>query len=318
MIRTFRSTDAAAWIACWNQAMPQDGISERIFLNRVLTDVNFDREGVLVAEEGGRIVGGLIAVVRSTPMMGTDLEPESGWITAFFVHPDYRRRGIGHALLEAADKYFLARGRQQIYFASYAPNYFVPGLDRAQYPIAAHLLESHGFRTLYQAVAMDKNLVGFAIPDEVRDLEARRRGEGYLVEPLTLPFVAAVLEFTQREFDPDWTRAIREAIKAGVPMSHTLIARRQDVVVGFALYGGYDGVAERFGPFGVASSLRGTGLGKILLYRCLEQMRQEGLHGAWFLWTGENEPAGHLYRRAGFSVTRRFDIMKKTLTARHP
>jgi hypothetical protein len=42
-------------------------------------------------------------------------------------------------------------------------------------------------------------------------------------------------------------------------------------------------------------------------------MRAQGLHGAWFLWTGEQSPAGHLYRKAGFHVTRRFDIMSKTL-----
>ncbi|MCY0899578.1 MAG: GNAT family N-acetyltransferase [Firmicutes bacterium] len=313
MIRPFQSADAGPWIACWNQSMPADGISEATFLNRVLTDVNYDPEGLLVAEEDGRIVGGLIAIVRSTPMMGTDLEPALGWITAFFVHPAYRRRGIGHALMEAADHFFRSRGRQTLYFASYAPNYFVPGIDRAQYPDGARLLEAHGFRPLYQAVAMDKNLVGFVIPDDVRELEATRQRDGYVVEPLSLPYVASVMDFTRREFDPDWTRAIRDAIKSGVPLSHTLIARHGDTVVGFALYGGYDGVAERFGPFGVAASLRGTGLGKILLYRCLEQMRHDGLHGAWFLWTGEKEAAGHLYRRAGFTITRRFDIMQKTV-----
>jgi mycothiol synthase len=59
--------------------------------------------------------------------------------------------------------------------------------------------------------------------------------------------------------------------------------------------------------------MQGKGLGKILLYDCLALMRAQGLHGAWFLWTGEQSPAGHLYRKAGFHVTRRFDIMSKPL-----
>jgi len=55
-------------------------------------------------------------------------------------------------------------------------------------------------------------------------------------------------------------------------------------------------------------------LGKILLYRCLEQMRSQGMHGAWFLWTGLEEPAGHLYTRVGFHVSRTFAVMRGSST----
>lgn len=313
MIRTYQSGDEAAFIQTWNQAMPADGITEKVLIDRILTDVNFDPEGLFVAEEEGRIVGGLVAVLRKTPMAGTDLEPHNGWVTAFFVHPDARRRGTGKALMDAADTYFRRHQRTTIYFASYAPNYFVPGIDRVTYPAGAQLLEAQGFKKLYQAAAMDKTLVGFVVPDDVKRVEAERRQENYVIENLTLPYLARVIAFIDREFDPDWSRAIRDALKGGVPMSRILIARHGTEVVGFCLYGGYDGVGERFGPFGVAESLRGTGLGKVLLYRCLEQMRHEGLHTAWFLWTGEKEPAGHLYLRAGFTISRRFDVMKKSL-----
>lgn len=308
MIRTFHRGDELAWIEAWNAALPQDGITPEVFMNRVLTDANFDPEGLLVAEEDGRIVGGLLAIVRHTPLSGTDLEPESGWITSFFVHPAYRRRGIGTALFAHAHEFFAHHHRTHTYFASYAPNYFVPGIDEATYPQGAALLRRMGYRTQYPCVAMDKNLVGFEIPEDVRQVEAQRRQEGYVIEPLSLSYVWPTLAFIDREFDPDWTRAAREALRT-VPLHHLLIARRGDEVGGFCLYGGYDGVGERFGPFGVAESLRGTGLGKVLLYRCLEAMRHAGLHGAWFLWTGEKEAAGHLYLRAGFTITRRFDVM---------
>lgn len=313
MLRVYRSGDELAFVNAWNLAMPGDGIRESTLVNRVLTDANFDPEGMILAEEAGQIVGGILAIVRKTPMSGTDIEPDNGWITSFFVDPDYRRRGIGTKLFQAADAFFRARGKKSIYFASYAPNYFVPGIDRAQYPQGCALLEAQGFNKLYQCVAMDKNLVGFEVPSDVLAVETARREEGYVIENLTLPYIFPVIAFNEREFDPDWTRAIRDALKSGVPMSNILIARRGDEVHGFCIYGGYDGVGERFGPFGVAESLRGTGLGKVLLYRCLEQMRRDGLHGAWFLWTGEKEPAGHLYFRAGFSITRRFDVMVKKL-----
>jgi GNAT superfamily N-acetyltransferase len=74
-------------------------------------------------------------------------------------------------------------------------------------------------------------------------------------------------------------------------------------------------VAERFGPFGVDPNLRRIGLGKVLLYRCLDQMRSRGLHNAWFLWTGLDEPAGHLYARVGFHVSRQFAVLRASARA---
>ncbi len=313
MLRTFQHGDEYPFITAWNASLPADGMSEQIFMQRILLDPNFDPQGIFVIEEEGQIAGGLIALIRRLPLAGSDLEPDNGWITAFFVHPQYRRRGFGHRLLRAADDYFQRLHRRTVSFASYAPNYFVPGVDRNQYPEGHKLLEDFGYRPRYQAVAMDKNLVGFQVPPDVRKLEDIRQDEGYVIEQLTLPFVADTLAFIDHEFDPDWTRAIRYALTTGVSLSQILIARHNTQVTGFCLYGGYGSVGERFGPFGVAQSARGTGLGKILLYRCLEQMQRQGLHNAWFLWTGENEPAGQLYLRAGFSITRRFDVMAKTL-----
>jgi mycothiol synthase len=313
MLRPYRGGDEAAIVSLWNLACPRDPISLEVFTRRVLVDPNFDPEGLLLAVDGERIMGVLLAMVRRLPLTGSDLEPETGWITAFMVHPDAQRQGIGSRLLEAAADFFQRRGRKHVFFASYAPGYFVPGIDGDWYPGGKACLSKHGFTVQYSPVAMDKNLVGYCYPDDVRALEQTRTAEGYAFEPLTPPYVAQLIRFNEEAFNPDWARAIRDAIAQGVPLEHVLIARRGDRVVGFCMYGAYDGIGERFGPFGVDPEERGTGLGKILLYKCLHTMRAKGLHNAWFLWTGETSPAGHLYQRAGFTVTRRFDVMKKTL-----
>lgn len=314
MIRPYQGGDELGIVAVWNRAMPVDPVTQTVFTRRVLLDVNFDPAGLLVAVEAGEVVGALYAVVRSTPMYGVDLESDSGWVTFLCVDPRFRKRGIGRQLLDAATRYFVARQRKEVFFASYAPNYFLPGIDATAYPDGKRLLEAAGYQLHYSCVAMDRNLVGFTVPADVRDAQAAREREGYVFAPLTLPYVTQVIDFSTRVFSPDWGRAIREGIAQGLPLERVLIAVRAGVVEGFCMYGGYDGVAERFGPFGVGPSQQGTGLGKILLYRCLEVMRAEGLHTAWFLWTGEHSPAGSLYQRAGFSVTRRFDILKLSLS----
>ncbi|MCL6625099.1 MAG: GNAT family N-acetyltransferase [Alicyclobacillus shizuokensis] len=313
MPRSYRGGDEQAIVDLWNRACPADPMSMDVFTRRVLVDPNFDPEGLLVAEEQGQVVGALLAIVRKIPLSGSDLEPDNGWITFFFVDPNARGRGYATALLEAAVQFFQARGRKHIFFSSYAPNYFVPGMDAHLYPAGKRFLEKHGFRVLYPAVAMDKNLVGFSYPDDVRAVETARVNEGYVFEPLTHRYLTDVIRFNDEVFNPDWARAIRDAVAQGVSLEQILIARYGERVVGFCMYGAYDGVGERFGPFGVDPDLRGTGLGKVLLYKCLHVMRAAGLHNAWFLWTGEKSPAGHLYFRAGFEITRRFEIMKRDL-----
>lgn len=313
-LRQYKGGDEKAIVELWNKALPKDAISPLFFRNRVLLDPNFDPAGCFLAEDSaGTLVGFLLALYRKTPLSGTDLEPDNGWITAFYVDPAHRGKGIGRLMFDAAESYLGASGRTNIYISSYAPNYVYPGVDEELYSDAVEFLTHRDYSTLYPAVAMDKNLVGFDVPGDVAALKSKREEEGFFFGNLSTPFLSRTLSFAQDEFGSDWARAIREGLVRGIPYDNFLIAEKEGRIVGFALFGAYDNVAERFGPFGVDASLRGLGLGKILLYYTLDAMRQNGLHNAWFLWTGEKSPAGMLYKRAGFEVTRRFLVMKKSL-----
>ena len=119
------------------------------------------------------------------------------------------------------------------------------------------------------------------------------------------------MQFLRREFPGDWQRYLRETMQAIVqgqrPAEELLLALGAESVLGFAQSEG-----ERFGPFGVASSARGRGIGAALLSRALDGMRARGHHNAWFLWTGD-EAADRIYRAAGFRETRRYSLYKKVL-----
>ncbi|MFI9249969.1 GNAT family N-acetyltransferase [Streptomyces sp. NPDC053069] len=311
-IRGFRAGDGPQVVQVWRRSAPADPITPDRFRCLVLLDANFDPEGLRVAVDDGRVVGAAYGVRRLTPMTGTDLEPEQGWIPFFFVDPAARGRGLGRRLLSDTLDWLHGHGRTRVDFASYTPNYVLPGLDAETYPEAAGLLESLGFRTLYEAAAMDRGLVGYRLPDEVAHREDELTAQGHRFGTPTDDDLVELIALAGNHFNPDWARAIRECLAAGTPLDRIVVARDPSGrLVGWAMHGAYASADERFGPFGVLEEMRGTGLGKVLLHLVLERMRARGAHGAWFLWTGERSPAGHLYRAAGFTTTRVFRVLRR-------
>jgi len=311
--RYYESGDEAAIVKLWNECLRHDPVTPLRFRNMVLLDGNFDPEGLRLAFEGKQLVGAVYSLRRLLPMIGTELEPDNGWITFFFVAPEMRRQGVGTRLMQDAFEFLAARGCKQVFFSSYAPNYFVPGVDEESYPEGYAFLTAQGFARLYSPVAMDYSLVRYAYPQEVKALKREREREGYEFGLAQDRDLIEVIKLAADVFNPDWGRAIREGLLRGLPMTAIHVVRHEGKLVGFCMHGGYEGVRERFGPFGVDPSQQGKGLGKILLHDCLANMRGQGLHGAWFLWTGEATAAGQLYMKLGFEITRRFHVCKKIL-----
>ncbi|MFG2263648.1 GNAT family N-acetyltransferase [Streptomyces sp. NPDC048720] len=310
--RGFRAGDGPPLVEAWRRSAPADAVTADRFRSLVLLDPNFDPEGLRVAVDGRRVVGAAYAVRRLTPLAGTDLEPEQGWIPFFFVDPEARGRGLGRRLLTEALDWLHGHGRTRVDFSSYTPDYVLPGLDAEAYPRAAALLGSLGFRTLYEATAMHRGLVGYRLPDEV----ARRLGEltalGHRFATPSDDDLVDLLALAGGHFGPDWACTIRACLTAGTPLDRIVVARDPaGRMSGWAMHGAFDGVDERFGPIGVREEMRGTGLGEVLLHLVLERMRARRAHSAWFLWTGARSPAGHMYRKAGFDSTRVFQVLRR-------
>lgn len=313
-IRSFQVGDGPRLAEAWTAAAPADPIGYDRLRDLILLDRNFDAAGLHVAEDNGQLVGAAYAVRRLVAAEGDDLEPTAGWIPFFFVVPEYQGRGLGREILTAAMTWLADQGRTEVFFSSYTPNYFLPGLDVARYPAARALTEQLGFATQYEAVAMDRSLVGYAIPYDVRERIRTLEESGYRFGTPAGDELTELVDIAGSEFNPDWARAIREAVVAGLPLDRIVVAHSPDrELLGWAMHGTYEGVPERFGPFGVLPASRGTGLGKALLHVTLQRMTGLGAHRAWFLWTGEQSAAGQLYLKTGFTITRKFAILRAPL-----
>lgn len=310
-VRPFRGADEAALIRLWNASMTHDPINAAVLRTRVLLDPNFTPAGLLVAEDGGELVGFVLGLMRQVPLFLQGLEPERGWITAFGVHPDRRRQGIGRTLFAEMMARFIAAGRRQVEIAPYTPNYFIPGVDMDAYAPALHFLESLGWQRASTPIAMRAELTGFQLPAEITELEQKLATQGVEIRPVTAADLPVLMPFIADKFGWDWYRFAQEYLLAlfgpGADDICFLVAVQGERIVGYCQQR-----RERFGPFGVDPALRSQGIGQVLLFRCLAEMLAKGFHCAWFLWTGSN--AARLYERAGFHVVRRFAVMRRGLS----
>ncbi len=312
-IRPYTGADESALIELWNAAMSCDRINPAVFRSRVLLDLNFHPGGLLLAEQDGALVGFILSIMRQVPQFLDGIEPERGWITAFGVHPAYRRAGIGRALFDAALERMAAMGRQEVYISPYTPNYFLPGVDTGAYPEAMEFLKATGWKMISEPISMHAETTRFQVPVEVIERERALAEEGTHIRPVGSADLPDLMAFIARHFGWDWVRFAQETLLElfgpGSDQICFLVATQNEHIVGYCQQR-----RERFGPFGVDPALRGKGLGRVLLFRCLEDMLAKGFHSAWFLWTGAD--AARLYSLAGFRQVRQFAVFKKDITAK--
>ncbi|HID08111.1 MAG TPA: GNAT family N-acetyltransferase [Armatimonadetes bacterium] len=310
IVRGYRGDDEVALLSLWNTVLLYDPIDRCTFHRKVLLDPNFDPDWLLIAEADGQLVGFCLCLIRRVPMDKVGLEPERGWITAFGVHHKWRNRGIGTSLLERAFHLFNEANRTEVLISPYTPNYFVPGVDEHHYAEAIEFLCKRGFEIVSRPMSMDANIVLFDYtPYAEREMQLRE--QGIEVRSLRPNEVTALMQFLKAHMPGDWVRHARELLiditKGLGEYDQFIIALCDGEIVGYCQFEG-----EHFGPYGVRSDMQGKGIGTVLMAKCLQTMKRKGRHNAWVLWTSE-EIAQRIYKRFGFSETRRFAIMRKRL-----
>ncbi len=311
-IRPYQGADESGLLEVWRRAMPNDRISASLFRTQVLLDPNFHPDYLPVAVVDGRVVGFILCLTRQVPYFLQGMDPAEAWITAFGVQPEYQRRGIGSALFEYIIDKLRAEGRARLEISPYVPNYFVPGIDTRAYPATIEFLqERFGFQTLYQAISMGADLTDFQIPPAIQArLQDSETDTGLLIRPIEAADIPDLMQFLVEHFGWDWFRHAQsyllEYFGASPHQICFLVARQKGELVGFCQQRN-----ERFGPFGVRPDCRNRGIGRMLLFKCLEMMSAKHVFFAYFLWTDEN--AARLYSLAGFKRRREFAVLCKTL-----
>jgi GNAT superfamily N-acetyltransferase len=107
---------------------------------------------------------------------------------------------------------------------------------------------------------------------ESRDLYAAVEAQGIVLRRVRAYECHIVADWAEKHFSPKWASEVRVACTRQPVTCY--IATREKEILGFACY---ETTARGFyGPTGVSEEARGSGIGKALLFKCMEGLREMG------------------------------------------
>lgn len=232
------------------------------------------------------------------------------WLRLLCVAPELRERGIGTALLAAAEAAVNAGKHHTIHTLAQPGNYLAPGIDVRNTETIAWLV-----RRGYEAAARNTNLM-IDVRDNPRVSAARARQlaatceqNGYVIDrarPSDRPELAALIA---SEFSPAWAFEIERALRFEPCGVHLARRTADGGLAAFAAHDGNNAGLGWFGPAGTFEAHRGRGLGAALLLACLVDVatRRSVCEVAWI------GPRDFYERVAGIASERHFTVMRKVL-----
>lgn len=272
-VRAIDAADLPAIHELARGALPLDSFSRALLAEKLLEKRRpreFDWQ-VFVAEEQSRMVGFMQSVAR--PVAG------KAWIGLFAVAADARRRGIASTLLQHAQQHWPANVTETEVLAIPC-NYFTPGLD-PRYTEALCFLERRGFERFRDCVNLTADLSQHF---DTAAEEQRLAAAGITVRRAAADDDGLLAAFFAEHFGDDWRFEASLAMNNGPPTLH--LALEEDRIIAFSAHSTQNREWGFFGPMGTAPAARGLGLGRVLLWHCLNDMRAAGHRTAVIPWVG--------------------------------
>lgn len=303
MIAHQRQTDAPAVVP-----LARDRLADAArLLDRACA---YERAGAVAEEKlfepGPRDQARPLAVLDRARLRGVAVV-SGRWLRLLAVDPDERGRGVGSALLAAAEA--AMAGHDRVHVMDQPGNYLAPGIDLRDRATLDWLV-----RRGYAVRGENVNLVIDVTARNPRVGEARAAAlaaalPGYELRrgrPGDRPAIDALVE--RGGFAGAWRHEVGRALLAETP--GVQLALHGGEVVAFAAHDGNNRGLGWFGPAGTAPEHRGRGLGQALLVACLVDVARAGHEACEVAWIGPRE----FYQGAvGVAGERRFAVLRKEL-----
>ncbi|MHC4064105.1 MAG: GNAT family N-acetyltransferase [Planctomycetota bacterium] len=288
-VRAAGQSDLPALYELARRSLMFDSFSRELLAEKLFRNPSSGRDEyrVYAAEQAGTIVGMMQAVLRP--------DQAKGWLGLFAVDPSVRRQGIASALLRQVREYWQDAGAHGAEILTIPGNYFTPGLD-PRYTAAVCFLERAGFERSGDCV----NLIA-ELEDHIDTAAKERRlaAEGIAVRRASVADELLLDGFFDEHFGRDWRLEAGLALHNDPAGLHLALADGR--IIAFSAHSTQNREWGFFGPMGTAPQARGRGLGRVLLWRCLNDLGAAGHKTAVIPWVG---PIAFYSHYAGCRVER--------------
>jgi len=273
-IRPATTTDLPALLALLNEALTFDPISPEILESKLFFNPCPRRFAfaVWMACDGDAPLG-MMQTVRCT-------EDGRGWLGLFTVAATARRSGIATRLWQRAADDLRDHAVRNVEALAIPANYLTPGLD-PRYTDAVCWLEGQGFTRFKDCVNLTALLDR---PLQLRDDEKRLTETGVTIRRATQADDRLLDDFFDLHFGANWQLEAALAMNNDPPALH--LAIRDQRIIAFSAHSTQNRKLGFFGPMGTAPEARGQGIGRVLLYRCLNDLYDAGHRLVVIPWVG--------------------------------
>lgn len=314
--RSFRNGDPPALAALWNRSLPAVGVVAPLSAHEldalVMGKLGFDPEGLIVAEDDGRVVAFAHAGFGPAQPEGPTHRPDTamGTVAMLVVEPGRDDPELEHGLFEAAESYLKSRGTKVFYAGGSAPmDPFYAGIYGGS-EFAGVLDAHHAFARAARLAGYEPCATSILMEADMRRPEPRDPRLVMLRRQLELKVVEDALP-------AGWWRSL--AVGYFRPSAYTLADRRDGQAVASAsTWEVAAGASPGDGrsrtalvDVQVEPSRRRRGYGRLLVDGVLREARRQQADAVCVQVAATNLPAVGLYRRLGFEAVATSTLYRK-------
>ncbi len=259
------------------EAFPLHDISVGSMRRITVGDPNFLPEDLIVAREGGDILGAALGARYRKQPEGRSQDP-NGYIKMICSSPfdaELMRRILSEVEVGLKDE-----GAEAVSYSNFASWHLFPGVD-LRYEDLLDFLLSEGFSKSGECVDYLIDLSAFRIPRRVKRIEEEVLGSAIRLRLAEEEDREGLREWISERSGFAWSyEAARAVGRAG---SGVWLAEDGDELIGFSVFGSLE--HHWFGPIAVEDERRRKGLGSVLMFRTIQSMKELGVSRAVIPWT---------------------------------
>ena len=257
------------------QNMELDIMPDFLLREKTFGDPDYDREHTLVSLDENQIpVGFIQGVIRKRN------DEKIGYIKLLCVDSNQRRQGIASALFNEIERKFIQTKVNRIRVYESYPNYFMPGVDPF-YTEAVCFFERKGFKKFKDTANLKVDLLVNNFNTEKEEAELLK--ENIIFRRAAIDEKEKILKWADEKF-PIWHFEVEESFKNN-PVT-LFITEAAGEVKAFCAHEVNNKGTGWFGPMGTDDSLRGKGIGGVLLKKSLGDLKEMGFVNATIPWVG--------------------------------